>query len=176
MQSYYGPTAAIVFRFISVTNLLLKYRIWRRWRHHFPLKRWYPHTRLNGFVTKETSVWIFTARRTSDLLFLRLAHRKIHGEFTLMSSLSSSMRPVPNSAFPEFCKIRSSLAASWEFIFIALATGRKTRVRCPKMQNICSSPQCPHKLWTPPTLLASRHCGRAAGTRGRLVSSIWCRF
>jgi len=40
--------------------------VWR-WRQHGPPKRWYPTTTPHGVKTQNTSIWIFTAMKTSKL-------------------------------------------------------------------------------------------------------------
>jgi len=43
------------------------FRVKWRWVQHGPLKRRYPTTALHGVITCVTSIWIFTAVKTSNL-------------------------------------------------------------------------------------------------------------
>jgi hypothetical protein len=45
-----------------------------RWRHHGPLKHWYPTTTLHGVTTQKTSTWIFTTVKTSSLPSGKIYH------------------------------------------------------------------------------------------------------
>jgi hypothetical protein len=49
---------------------LTKFKVMGRWRQQGPSKCWYPTTTLCGVTTQETSTWIFTNVKTSNLTIL----------------------------------------------------------------------------------------------------------